>query len=125
MSNNDQYLYENMPKVQYNAYGIKKVNSIKILSGIVTVNPNSSLWSSVQISFGTFFSVGCRPVVVTGTQPTSSRWRWHVVVRGPQGSLMTPTHVGCQVSVGADYYGTSSKNVVDQKVYVHYVVIGW
>lgn len=122
--NNVQYVYENMPRIQYNTYGIKKATSVKLLAGISSVKPSQSLWATNQIDFGSYFTAGCKPVIVTGTQPTTGRLRYHVVIKGLGGSYY-PDHRGAVICVGADYYGTSSKNVVDTTVYVHYLVIGW
>ena len=123
MTNNDQYLFENMPRVMYNAYGVKKTTSVKVLAGIVSVAPSNALWAAANVEFGSFFTAGCKPVVVTGTQPTGNRWRYHTIVKGI--GTYYPDHRGINVAVGADYYGTSTKNVVDQRVYVHYIAIGW
>ena len=123
MANNSQYLFENMPKVTYSAYGIKKATSVKVIAGIVSIAPNKSLWASQRVEFGSYFSAGCKPVIVTGMQPTAGKWRFQTIVKGI--GTYYPDHRGCELAVGADYYGTSVKNVVDVKVYVHYIAIGW
>lgn len=123
MQNNTQYVYENMPVTQYNAYGIKKNNSVKVLAGIFTVAPSNGLWASGVVEFGSFFSAGCNPVIVTGQQPTHASWRYHLILKGIGGYY--PDHRGVEFHVGADYYGTTTKNVVDGRVYVHYIAIGW
>ena len=123
MANNEQWLFENTPKMLFNTYGIKRSNGIKVLAGIAVVNPTNEAWAHATVSFGTFFSSGCKPVIVTGTQPTTGRWRYQTIFRGIGGYY--PDHRGMIVSAGAYYYGTSVASIVDGKVYVHYVAIGW
>lgn len=123
MTNNDQWLYENMPRMKFNTYGINRNTGLKMLSLIAIAPANKSLWTSTTVNFGTFFSSGCKPVIVTGTQPTSGKWRYHTIIKGI--GTYYPDHRGVEVHVGADYYGTSTKNTVDSKVYVHIIAIGW
>lgn len=123
MANNEQWLYENTPRMMFSAWGIKRTSGVKVLAGIAICQGNQALWSPTSVNFGTFFSSGCKPVVVTGTQPTSSKWRYHTIIKGI--GTYYPDHRGIEIHVGADYYGTSTRNTVDSRVYVHYVVIGW
>ena len=123
MANNDQWLYENMPKMNFNTYGVKRTTGLKILAGIAIVPAGKKDWSGTTFNFNSFFSSGCKPVIVTGTQPTGGRWRYHTIVKGI-GSYY-PDHRGVEINVGADYFGTPTANVVDQKVYVHLIAIGW
>lgn len=123
MSNNTQFLYEQMPTVQYNTYGIKKTAGIKIIAGIATIAPNNTIWASKTVEFGSFFSAGCRPIIVTGIQPTGNKSNWRAVFKGI--GTYYPDNRGAVFFAGADYLGTTAKNVVDQTVYVHYIAIGW
>jgi hypothetical protein len=123
MTNNDQWLYENAPRLNFNTYGIKRTSGVKIMAAIAVVRANKSLWTSTTFNFGTFFSSGCKPVIVTGTQPTGGKYRYHTIVKGI-GSYY-PDHRGVEVHVGADYYGTGTKNTVDTNVYVHFIAVGW
>ena len=123
MVNNSQYLFEQMPKTYYNTYGIKKTSGLKILAGIISIAPSNALWTSGRVEFGSYFTPGCKPVVVTGHQPTAAKWRYHTIVKGI--GTYYPDHRGIELHVGADYYGTSTKNVVMERQYVHYIVLGW
>jgi hypothetical protein len=123
MANNTQWVYENMPRMLFNAYGVKKTTGVKIISGIAIVPANGALWSSTTVSFGTFFTPGCKPVVVTGHQLLSSKPRFHLNVIGLSENNID--HRGVKIQVGADYYGTSVKNVCDVANAVHYIAVGW
>jgi hypothetical protein len=122
MTNNDQWLYENTPRMSFNTYGIKRTNGIKIMAAICVVPTNKSANSTATFEFGTFFSSGCKPVIVTGTQPTSGRGRLHCMIRGISSNY--PDHRGFKATVSADEIG-GTNNVIDAKVYVHFVAIGW
>lgn len=122
MVNNDQWIYENMPRVNFSTYGIKRTNGIKVLAGIAIAPAALSVNSKTTYNFGTFFSSGCKPVIVTGTQPTSGRGRYHVVFRGI--GTPYPDHRGMEVTASTDEL-VAKNNVMDARVYVHFVAIGW
>jgi hypothetical protein len=64
MCANDQWLYENMPRLSYSAGGVKRTSGIKIAAGHAVLQPNKSHAGSTPVYFGGFFSQGCRPVVL-------------------------------------------------------------
>lgn len=123
MTNNEQWLFENMPTMSFNTYGIKRTNGIKIMAAIAVVPANKKDWSGTTFNFGTFFSSGCKPVIVTGTQPTGNAWRYQVIIKGI--GTYYPDHRGIEINVGADYVFGSKTNIVNQQVYVHFIAIGW
>lgn len=79
MSNNDQWLYENMPRLQYSVNGIKRNSGVKILAG-QTRWPAEPRWEYVglDISFGSFFTPGCNPTVVATAAGSSSPHKKYV-----------------------------------------------
>lgn len=66
MANNDQWLYEHMPRMLYTAYNQRKADGLKIASGILMCQPAPSGIQQHVVYFGSFFSESCTPVVVTG-----------------------------------------------------------
>lgn len=122
MTNNEQWLFENAPTVQFNTYGIKRTNGMKIMAGIAVIPASKASSGLATFNFGTFFSSGCKPVIVTGTQPTGSQMRFHVLVKGIDGYY--PDHRGAVFIAGADSLNTKL-NVMSSKVYVHFIAIGW
>lgn len=66
MANNDQWLYENAPRMLYTAYNQRRAEGIKIASGILMCSPSKSGIQQHTVRFGSFFSSACTPVVVTG-----------------------------------------------------------
>lgn len=64
LSNNIQYVYENMPTVFYNLNGsVKKSSGCKILAGTVNIAPKVVPSWGFGVYFGSFFSEGCHPIV--------------------------------------------------------------
>lgn len=66
MTANDQWLFENSPRMLYTAYSMRRTEGIKIASGILYCLPSPSGIQQHRVEFGPFFSEGCKPVVVTG-----------------------------------------------------------
>lgn len=65
MSNNDQYMFDNMPKMLYSSAGLFRSSGLKISSGRTAYGTKAATWIDITTYFGNFFSVGCNPVVVT------------------------------------------------------------
>lgn len=64
MCANDQWLYENMPRMSYSAGGVRRTSGIRIAAGHTVLIPNKTGAVSTPVYFGGFFSQGCRPVVL-------------------------------------------------------------
>ena len=122
MASNDQYLFERMPSMFYNAHGVKKTTGVKILAGKGTVPKTSSKLSYATIYFGSFFSQGCRPIVIAIPVQNSSRTRFDCSVRGI--GVVYPDHRGVQIGVTTDERLTSI-NYHAYNLPVYYIAIGW
>lgn len=66
MANNEQWLYENTPRMLYTPYNQRRTEGLKIASGILLCMPSPTGIQQHTVYFGTFFSEACTPVVVTG-----------------------------------------------------------
>lgn len=122
MTNNEQWLFENAPVVNYNTYGIKRNAGLKIMAGIAVVPAAKAASASATVNFGTFFSSGCKPVITVGTQPTGAQGRFHVSIKGIDGYY--PDHRGA-VFIAAPDSTNTKLNVMSARVYVHFIAIGW
>lgn len=124
MVNNTQWVYENMPRMNFAAYGVKKTSGIKIMAGTAVLPATGAAVSALDVSFGNFFTAGCRPVVVTGIQPTSGLIRFYLTVRGI--SENNVDHRGVKMQAVAEYYGSSTKTpVISNPIVAHYIAVGW
>lgn len=122
MTSNDQWLYENMPKMNFNTYGVKKTTGVKVMAAICIVPASTASSSSATFNFGTFFSPGCKPVITTGVQITqNTRWRNHAVIAGL--SSYTPDHRGMKISLLANELSAAYNSI--RTTYVHFIAVGW
>lgn len=122
MAQNEQHLYENMPKLNFNTYGVKRTSGVKIMAAIAIVPGTTSTASAMTFNFGTFFSPGCKPVITTGIQPTqTTRWRNHAVITGISG--FAPDHRGFKMFVMANEPSGSTNTI--GTTYVHFIAVGW
>lgn len=122
IANNVQWLYENSPRMLYNAHGTKKGSGIKILSGMSIVPTSASTLSTVTVYFGSFFSQGCRPVVVATPNGRGGRTRYMSTVKGI--GYDYPDHRGAELQLTTDEYAAASnKHLI--AITVHWIAVGW
>jgi hypothetical protein len=122
MANNEQYLFENMPKMYYNAHGVKKSTGVRILSSVVGIPANSkSPNGSARYYFGNFFSSGCRPLVVASVN-SYPQGRYHLNTRGID--TFWPDHRGFEARIAADELNPKN-NKISATVWIPFVAIGW
>lgn len=121
MTNNDQWLFENMPTMFYNAYNLKRTTGLKMASGLVIIPASRSYWGAAVVYFGDFFSQGCHPVVTTGLIH-QGQLRMHVGVRGI--STMHPDNRGFTASVCVNE-ATAVNNYITKYVYVTWMAMGY
>jgi hypothetical protein len=122
MTNNDQWLFENTPRMKYNAYSLNKQSGLKILATYAFMPYTLATAQSRAVYFGSFFSVGCQPIVVATPVPLGPQRRFHVAVNGIGRAV--PDHTGCFIQLSPDEWNTKN-NRVSQSVYVHLIAIGW
>lgn len=125
MASNDQYLFEQTPRVYYNAYGIRKsTGGLKIMVGVKAFTPNKKVSSvSKDIYFGNFFSQGCKPVITTGLA-MGPGGRYHVVLSGVGASTINPDHRGANIRIIANAL-SSKDSRINTKLVVHWMAVGW
>jgi len=89
MANNDQWLFENSPRMRYSVAGNVRDSGIKIIAGKTSYGPtNGPDYEDVNIYFGNFFSAACKPVVTsTVGVDIASGLRKYIVNRGFGGEI--------------------------------------
>lgn len=126
MTNNDQWLFENMPKAIYSVGSIKRQAGVKILSGKGVYAPQTTDWAIVEVGFGNVFSPGCQPVVVC---TVASYWshRKYATICGFDGTEIID-HRGFKAVIGS-YEGTVRGNaawsVLNVGGHVNWIAIGY
>lgn len=69
MANNEQWLYENSPRVVYYANNVYRASGIKIMAGMTLISgAGNKFWGNV-VYFGDFFTPGTIPVITLGALP--------------------------------------------------------
>lgn len=122
MTNNDQWIFENMPRARY-AANVGKTAGVKILGTRAVIPATTSSLGRVTVYFGTTFSTGCQPIVVATAVPTNWQRRFHCVVNG-LGKNVLPDHNGCVVTVTSAELAAKNQKLASN-VWVQIVAIGW
>jgi len=123
MVSNTRYLFERAPKLYYNSYSVKKDTGIRIACGTTTIAPKKNEhYYNKTINFGSFFTAGSRPVIVTSvTSPYNRRMilsHW-----GIQGTGYVPDHRGFVVCAAT---ATMEKShYLSKQIYINWIAMGY
>lgn len=121
MVSNDNWLRDNMMRGQYSANGVQRETGLRMASGLVLITSGKSAEKSKSVSFGTYFSESCKPIVTTGIVSSSQR-QIYATIDGP-GSKPQPTRDGFQVHV---YVNSKNKNKkISRNFYVSWHALGY
>lgn len=82
MASNDQWLFENSTKVRYRSGDLIRDGGGKIIAGKTPYAAQSNNYLYLPVYFGSFFSVGCKPVVTITNEPGVGGHRNKVVIVG-------------------------------------------
>lgn len=122
MVSNTRYLFERAPKLYYNSYAIKKDTGIKIACGTATIAPGKAHYYTKTINFGSFFTVGSKPVIVTSVTSPSNR-RMILSHWGVQGTGYVPDHRGFIVCAATATLEKS--HYLSKQIYVNWIAMGY
>lgn len=123
MAQNDQWLFENTPRINYNAWGVNKTGGVRILAGIALVTKRTGRGGNVAVSFGSFFSPGCKPIITVGINNLAQLVNSNYNLMGP-GSATVPDHRGFRIAA----YTTdavASRNKITHGIYFNWIAVGW
>lgn len=122
MTNNDQWLYEQMPTMYYNGSGVTKNSSLKVYAVRVAFPPAAKSTQSTNVYFGNRFSTACSPIVTTGaTGGVFSRKQ--TLVRGLNGKNV-PDSTGCLLTVMI-WEPSQYTQTFRSACYVDLIAVGW
>jgi hypothetical protein len=123
MARNEDYLEGHYIDQSYSAYGITKVDGLKIAAGVVTMGPNAGIKFSKEVHFGNFFTVGCQPAV-TATLATISQTRAFCTIKGIAAADLNPNHVGFVITL-ENAPAVALKNNFGTFQHVHWIAVGF
>ncbi len=119
---NTRYLFERAPKMYYNSYAVKKDTGIKIACGAYTIAPGKAHLFRRTIYFGSFFTTGCKPVIVNGITSPSNR-RMIPSMYGIQGEGYVPDHRGFVACVNTST--TEKAHYLNKQIYFNWIAVGY
>jgi len=99
LANNQQWLFENTPRVRYSASGLTRDSGTKILSGKINYGTSPGDAVEMLVYFGNFFTAGCNPNVVITVQTNGGWLRKFGTIRSLQGLAAPIDHTGFIVHV--------------------------
>ena len=121
MANNDQWLFENMSRIRYNNAGLIKDTSLKVIAGKTPYAANNTEEQNVSVYFGSFFTAGCKPVVVC-TAEQVARQAILVEINGLSGELDYRgfnAHIQDRDAIGLGGWGIRNSG------WVHWIAVGY
>lgn len=127
MSNNDQYLFENLAKVRYRSNALSRDTSVKVLSVRTPIAANTARQVRADIYWNGFFSSGCSPICVA-TAISHPQKRLNVTVCG-LGGVVLPDSRGCMAQIEADEIYSDVPNQdggrIANNCYIDLIAIGY
>lgn len=121
MVSNDNWLRDNMLKGRYDANGVTRETGLRMASGLALITSGKRAQKSRNVSFDTFFSESCKPIVTTGIVSSAQR-QIHATIDGP-GNKRQPTRDGFQVHVFVQ--SKNKKKKISRNFYVSWHALGY
>lgn len=121
MSQNDQWLFENTPRMRYSAHGIQREQGLKIAAGIKMIVADQNNQHIVTVDFGSFFSSACYPVVVVGGTINRQTVRCHTGARALSGLQID--NRGFEIIAAAD--NAPYSDYMTSNYYVPWIAMGF
>jgi hypothetical protein len=118
IANNSQWLFENTPRVSYNAFNLNRTTGVKIACGTVLFNGSKTAYQTKPVYFSNFFSAASKPIVTTGV--ISFQRRTFVVTNGF--GVYSPDSRGFEMIVECE---STSVNKIERDFYVSWMAMGF
>jgi hypothetical protein len=118
LANNSQWLFENTPRTNYNAYGVARATGVKIACGIQIFAASKVAYQTRPVYFNNFFSAAAHPVVTTGI--IGFQRRIFCIINGL--GVLHPDNRGFEITVEAE---SASVNKIERAFYVTWMAMGF
>ena len=96
LSNNQVWLFDNMPSALYTYNAIRRHEGVRLVSGRTLISATKSDSQVAEVRFGNYFSASCNPIITTGLVSNGKR-KFFVTIEG-YGQIM-PDNRGFKVHV--------------------------
>lgn len=121
MCNNTQWIFDRMPKIRYASNNINRETTIKVLAGWTPFPPDTTHdYVNVDISFGSYFTAGCHPVITATVEVSGGAWRKYVSIQGLGGQQTDNTGFRAQVVS----HEATVQNIT-QGGWIHWTAVGY
>lgn len=124
MATNDQALFEMKPSTAIRHEGISRNKGMKVLASSQLYQPAMTWAQNVDVYFGNYFSVGCKPIVICniyGFPQTAT----YIHPKGLSGTKL-PDHRGFSVYVRSnERAGKGLGGIVQNPFYIAYIAVGF
>jgi len=122
MVNNEQWLFENSPRMRYTMHdgGLTRDNGAKILAGKALFGASTKDWVERTIYFGNFFSAACKPIVQVTIETTGTHLRKLATARSIDGGEIDHRGFICHISAQE-----RNAKVIETWGLIHYTAIGF
>jgi hypothetical protein len=124
LANNQQWLFENTPRTRYVGNGLTRDSSIKMMSGKISHGTAQVDYLDVPVYFGSFFTAGCRPIVVATVEGYTYGLRHYTQTRGLSNGEIDHTGFIAHV-VSHELVNNTSTNWIKGTGWVHWTAVGY
>lgn len=122
MANNEEWLFENTPRLRYSTSGLTRDAGIKLISGKTPHAQVNAEHLDVPVYFGSFFTGGCKPIVTATVEHNGGGGRRLATIRGHGGEI---DHRGfiAHVTTQEDYPGAIRN--FNSGGWLHWMAVGY
>jgi len=121
LANNQQWIFENTPRVRYSSTGLVRDSGVKVMSGKSPFAVQSYDNQTGAVYFGSFFTAGCHPAITCTVETTGGWLRKYVSFR----SFGAGTEVD---HTGFIWHVVSHEDFADRieaPGWVHWIAVGY
>lgn len=121
MTQSIRYLKEQQVPIQYKAFtGVNKSEGLRIACGLAHVARGPLPHAIVNVYFGTYFTPGCNPVILT---TLATRFHRHMTLTMcGLGGTSRPDHVGFSNVIQTVH---NDPKQMELSMIIHWMAIGW
>lgn len=117
---NVDWVKDNTPRTRYRAFSVDRAQGIRILSGVAMIPAQTDSTGSVNVSFGSFFTPDCQPVITHGI--VSEKRKLHVTITGL--GQFIPDDRGFNIFAQMNN-SDPKRNILDSRTYVPWTAVGY
>lgn len=124
MTSNDDWLYENLPRVHLQTYGgVRRDRKCKIAAGVITIPKSKEKIQHLRVDFDDFFTTNCKPIICA-TIVSHQNSKYVVTTYGTRGQGYVPLNDGFMARV-AVFESNDKVNFFNKTSYLNWIAVGY